>query len=179
MSNNANKIAERSLDSTSAFTQRMLEQSGKNFKIENRAFVFPSTPTKGFSWGKPVAKIEFVNCGKTPAYKFRQVLKYQYWHINIIEDPRRFSDPNDTTGMTLSPNFPELYNIGADTSRWDTNMSHHHNRLYLSGKIWYSDYWKRPHYFTFVYEWVSFDSSFVRHHEYESADTEQANQPNY
>jgi hypothetical protein len=146
-----------------------LKDAKQNFINENRPYVYPWTPTKGYSWGEPVANTGFINYGKTPAYEFREILHYQHW--DTCDDPILFKKIPDSPVIILAPNSPQPYPIPVYESRWNPNMSDSSKRFYLSGKIWYSDRWKKPYWYAFVYEYNSAVGGFVKDVDSESVDT--------
>jgi hypothetical protein len=166
MTNAANKLSEKALmssDISNIITRQSVEFSQINYKSENRPCVFPMTPDTHRYWGTLVARIPFINSGKTPARKFCMVIKFGR-SDKIWVDPRSFEYTNSKWEKILFPAYPDTEIIKSTIWKPDP-----HSRIYLFGKIWYSDTWDSLHSTTFAWEWESFRGGFARLPEYESA----------
>jgi hypothetical protein len=155
-------------------TREALDLAQRNYIEENRPYVFPKTPKAISELDQNVVNLPIVNYGHTPAYRVFAAASFQ--RLRHVPDPRTNTYNPEMAKMILAPNSEDTLKIPQDKTYWDTNSA---SRFYVVGKIFYSDNWNnRLHYTTFVYEWIYLHHSFVRHPEYEIADTNEHSRTN-
>ncbi len=154
-------------------TQEALDIARDNNIQQNRPWVFPSVPTfidVGMKYGQPQIRMVYTNSGKSPAYKFKEVVRFEHWAG--ADDPRYFTEPPDSTARVIAPGISESVDSRKFIPQFDTVGLH---RFWVNGRIWYSDQWHMRHFYTFVYQWQFIDSTWVRFPQYETADTNSEN----
>jgi hypothetical protein len=157
-----------------SLTEKSLKLAQQNYIDENRPFIFPTSPTIIISYGTTFAYVPIVNYGKTPAYRIRiGILLIHHAppadSTSAPYDPRTWPAPDKIYEKIFAPSSQDTEKIKMSEFWSDTLAT---GRIYLAGKIWYVDYWKREHYTTFAYTWYSINHGFVRIAKYESTDEE-------
>lgn len=144
-------------DSALELTRQSISLAKRNYIDENRAYVFPSTPTAKLSrFNEWILSLPIVNSGRTAAYEVGYGISFQ--RMPSIPDPNTSIAPIST--VDLPPNHTDTLRIPQDGKYWSDEDG---CKEYVVGKIWYNDYWNsRPHYASFVYRMISrYDSAFV------------------
>ncbi len=158
-------------------TSQQLDRAKETFRIENRPWVFSSPPVES-----PITttgeirrgiSVPIINSGKTPAYRVVQYVNWQ--HLDSIDLPQNFPFDSNASGNVLSPGATDIETIRPDQHRWEPASK----RFFIAGRVSYWDYWGKPHYTTFGYDWVSLLGIWQRHAEAESADTNNEKQSNH
>jgi hypothetical protein len=160
-------------DSSLSLTRRSYMFAQQNYIEENRPFVFQECPILVTNLDVDYAYIPITNHGHTPAYRVRVAQLFVHHgypkddSFGAPYDPRTWPSPDSTNEKIFAPNSQDTEKVKMSEIYSDTSKP---QRLYLMGKIFYVDYWKRHHFTTFAYTYHIISHSFIRFPKYERTD---------